>query len=242
MVSGCVNTISLRKCGLTELSSLAFALPFGADPTVGSAKDGPQQNWIKFQCDPYIGTHTTISPGCEPITNMPRMRSLWHQQRNLELESLPSPPSWVLSHSMNKKKKIQPSAYYVGHTLIDTIDTGGKKANPNPTELVFPVLVLFPAIELKSRPASSACHVLYKRKHSFYLSHSILFYPILLCKLPELVPASSMLYHTGQTGKLGGCGYVREKLPLHLPTQPGSLFHENPFPLHHVKCSLSLTG
>lgn len=104
MVSGCVNTISLRKCGLTELSSLAFALPFGADPTVGSAKDGPQQNWIKFQCDPYIGTHTTISPGCEPITNMPRMRSLWHQQRNLELESLPSPPSWVLSHSMNKKK------------------------------------------------------------------------------------------------------------------------------------------
>ena len=141
------------------------------------------------------------------------------------------------------KKKIQQSAYYVGHTLIDTTDVGGKKANPSPKELVFPVLVLF--LLLSSGQDRFICLPCFVQKEAFFLSipfYSILFYPIHLCKLPELVPASSMLYHTGQTGKLGGCGYVREKLHLHLPTQPGSPFHENPFPLHHVKCSLSFTG
>ena len=78
------------------------------------------------------------------------------------------------------------------------MDMGGMKKNPNTIDLLFPVLRLLPAIELKSRPASPTYHVFCKGK---YLLLSILFYSILpclpVCKLLEFVPANNMLYHTG---------------------------------------------
>lgn len=124
----------------------------------------------------------------------------------------------------NELKNIQPSAYYIRHTFIDTMDIEGKMENPSPMELVFPVLVLFPAIWLKPRPASSVHHGFCKGKHFFlfYLSYSLL--PM---KTLGVVPASGVVYHTRQTRKLGGGGYAREMLHLHLPTESGPLLHES---------------
>ena len=78
------------------------------------------------------------------------------------------------------KKKIQQSAYYVGHTLIDTTDVGGKKANPSPKELVFPVLVLF--LLSSSGQDRFICLPCFVQKEAFFLSipfYSILSYPLM---------------------------------------------------------------
>lgn len=98
-------------------SSLAFAPTLGADPTVGSAKDGPQRKWIKSQCGPYVGTHHPF-PSVQACNQFAQDDEVSNRCRTFS--------SRMSAVPFNEQKYIQQSAHYVRHTSIGPVDIGGK--------------------------------------------------------------------------------------------------------------------